>query len=298
MGTIKFGSLEIASGSLKVGSSDVQKIYKGTNQIYPFIDIVRSGLLYAFDWTSFNGDGTLTDRSSNGFNATYSGSLTVSASSLQFDGVTSYIQMADSAKSGAYHSWEWTVDTFGSLYTQPFTTSSYNGNIIVGNLSPKAGTPSGRWIYPSPAPQPYWQFGLYQSGSNSPQLTMWNDLTNQRNNVTASLNSSQFTYSGVSSSAGSTISTYYNTQQLPTTKLNVSIARAFDIAYTNEYNITSSIQTFGGPGTIYNSPFGRIDFLPLSGSIKYIAYYNRPLTQTELNQNNQFYLTGNAIPIP
>jgi hypothetical protein len=300
MGTIKFGSLEIASGSLKVGSSNVQKVYKGTNQIYPFLDIVRSGLLYAFDWTSFNGDGTLTDRSSNAFNATYSGSLTVSASSLQFDGVTSYIQMADSAKSGAYHSWEWTVDTFGSLYTQPFTTSSYNGNIIAGNLGPKGGTPSGSWNYPFVTAQPYWQFGLYQSGSNSPQLTMYNDLTNQRNSVTASLNSSQFTYLGVSGSggSGSTISTYYNTQQLPTTKSNLLVTRVFDIGNTNEFNLTSSIQTFGGPRVNYTSPFGEIDFLPLSGSIKYIAYYNRPLTQAELNQNNQFYLTGNAIPIP
>ena len=262
---------------------------------FPPIDIVRDGLLYAFDWTSFNGDGTLTDRSSNGYNATYSGSLTVSNSNLQFDGTSSYIQMSDNAKSGAYNSWQWTIDTYGSLYPQTITTGSDYGRIIAANLGPDGGI-EANWDYPLIDDTPWWQFGLFKSGSNAPELTMWNELTNARNTVTASLNSSQFTYLGVSSSAGSTISTWYDANQLPTTKFNGTIIRTFDISLTNQYNLTSSIQTFGGPRVNETTPFGRIDWLPLSASIKYIAYYNRPLTNTELAQNNEFYLSGNPIP--
>ena len=287
--------------ALYLGNKLMSEEYLGSINVslefkFPPIDIVRDGLLYAFDWTSFNGDGTLTDRSSNGYNATYSGSLTVSGSNLQFDGVTSYIQMSDNAKSGAYNSWQWTIDTYGSLYPQTITTGSDYGRIIAGNLGPTAGTPSASWGYPTTNIQPYWQFGLYKSGSNSPELTMWNALTNARNTVTSSLNSSQFTYLGVSSSAGSTISTYYNTDNLPTTKSNNTIIRSFDAGRTNQFNLTSSIQTFGGPRIDYSSPFGRIDVLPLSASIKYITYYDRTLTDIELAQNNEFYLTGNPIP--
>jgi hypothetical protein len=76
----------------------------------PTIDIVRDGLVYAFDWTSYNADGTLTDKSGNGYNANWYGNLTTSSNALQFDGTSSYIEFDIDANS-MYQTWKWTVDT-------------------------------------------------------------------------------------------------------------------------------------------------------------------------------------------
>jgi hypothetical protein len=58
---------------------------------------------------------------------------------------------------------------------------------------------------------------------------------------------------------------------------------------------SSSLQYFGGPQITTSTPFGPIVWNALSGSIQYILYYNRDLTEAEIEQNNKFYYCNNPI---
>jgi len=252
---------------------------------FPPIDIVRDGLVFAFDWTSFNGDGTLTDRSVNNYDATYSGSLTVSNSNLQFDGTSSYISF-DINANAMYNSWKWTVDTYGVI--NDIDTVTQYGQFIAYN-----GT-SG---------VPPWSFAVQTSGSTTPDLIAYNSLVTTKDApITASLTiPHQWTSIGRQSS-----NAIYPILSEVTLSLDTNLLSGSGTGYNpfqgRSFNgngtliTTSSLQYFGGPEFTYNSPFGPITFNVLSGSIKYITYYNRDLTDTEITQNNEFYLSGNPIP--
>ena len=268
-----------------LGSTDVSLEFK-----FPPIDIVRDGLVFAFDWTSFNGDGTLTDRSVNNYDATYSGSLTVSNSNLQFDGTSSYISFNINANA-MYNSWEWTVDTYGVI--NDIDTVTQYGQFIAYNSTPLNTVPA-------------WSFGIQTSGSTTADLRFLNALVTTKDApITASLTiPHQFTSIGRQGSntlypilSEVTLSMDTNILSGSGTGYNPFIGRSFNGQNTIPgVETTGSLQYFGGPEFTYNSPFGPITFNVLSGSIKYIAYYNRDLTDTEITQNNEFYLSGNPIP--
>ena len=253
------------------------------------IDIVRSGLVYAFDWTSFRGDGTLNDKSVNGYDATYFGNLTTSSNALQFDGTSSYIAFDINANT-MYQSWKWTVDTYGTIHD--ISDSFANGQLIAYNNT-------------NPTPNfPEWAFLVQTSGSGNNDLAAWNQLVNTFDSpVTASLSvPHQWTYLGRESGSGvSAISLSVDTNPLTLatgTGFNPWPSRAFNgngVGLPGAIS-SASLQFFGGPEITYTSPFGPIQWDALSGSIKYILYYNRDLSDAELIQNNTFFTLGAPIP--
>ena len=255
----------------------------------PTGDIVRDGLVYAFDWTSYNADGTLTDKSGNGYNANWYGNFTTSSNALQFDGTSSYIEFDIDANS-MYQSWKWTIDTYGTI-NDVNNTTQYGSIIAINNTG-------GSDI-------PEWSFVLQTSGSSVPDLSTWNALVNTKDApITASLTlPHQFTYIGRQSASANlsevTLSMDTNTLSGSGQGVNIIPGRAFNGngGFPGAAS-SSSLQYFGGPQTTYVSPFGPITWNALSGSIQYILYYNRDLTQAEIEQNNNFYLCNNPISAP
>jgi hypothetical protein len=254
------------------------------------LDIVRDGLVYAFDWTSFRGDGTLNDKSANAYDANYFGNLITSSNALQFDGTSSYIEF-DTDANADYQSWKWTIDTYGTI--NDVDNISQYGQLIAFN-----GSPSNL------VNAPVWSFSMQTSGSTTPDLIAYHALVTTKDTpITASLTTPhQFTYIGRQSGSGGlsevTMSIDTNPLSGSGSGLNDRIARAFNgngITFGEGAATSSSIQLFGGPERTYISPFGPFTWNALSGSMKYILYYNRDLSDAELQQNNLFYLAGNPI---
>jgi len=250
-------------------------------------DIVRDGLIMAFDWTSYNADGTLTDKSGNGYNANWYGNLTNSSSALQFDGTSSYIAF-DIDANQMYQSWKWTVDTYGII--NDVNNISQYGSLIAMNNTDSSTTP------------PEWSFAIQTSGSTAPDLITYNALVTTKDApITASLTlPHQFTYIGRQSASANYSEV---TLSMDTNPLSGS-GQGFNVIAGRSFNgnsgfpgaaTSSSLQFFGGPQTTYVSPFGPIVWNPLSGSIQYILYYNRDLTEAEIEQNNKFYYCNNPI---
>lgn len=247
------------------------------------LDIVRNGLLFAFDWTSFNENGTLTDRSINNRNATYSGSLSVSSSALYFDGKSAVF-----FQTGSYYKpWEWTVQSYGDYY--PYTSSagvnaptgalSYGWNQIATAISTPLQTDAT------------WNFIIQVSGSSNYlwwQTARIGAVDPQKNIITGSLNNVSLAATGtqriISNNTGSEIRTYYNNSELPKSYFDSLPTRNF----SNEPN-----QYFG----VYSFNDGVIDYYwnALSGSMKYILYYDRPLSPAEITQNNNFFKLNEPI---
>jgi hypothetical protein len=241
----------------------------------------------AFDWTSYNADGTLTDKSGNGYNANWYGNLTNSSSALQFDGTSSYIAF-DIDANQMYQSWKWTVDTYG-IINDVDNVSPYGQAIAYNNTD--GGTSSPEWL-----------FNTQTSGSTTPNLSTWNALVNTKNTpITASLTlPHQFTYIGRQSGSANYSEV---TLSMDTNPLSGS-GQGFNVVPGRGFNgnggfpgaaSSSSLQYFGGPQITTSTPFGPIIWNPLSGSIQYILYYNRDLTQAEIQQNNTFYLCNKTI---
>ena len=252
-------------------------------------DIVRDGLVFAFDYTSYRVGGTLEDKSGNGYSASYYGNLITSSNALQFDGTSSYIEFNTNANS-MYQSWKYTIDTYGKI--NDVNNISEYGQLIAFNGS------SG-----SAVNNPVWSFSMQTSGSTTPDLRAVNALVFTKDcPITASLTlPHQFTYIGRQSASANysevTLSMDTNPLSGSGQGFNVVPGRAFNGNGQFPGAITSSsVQLFGGPERTYSSPFGPITWNPLSGSIEYILYYNRDLTQAEIEQNNTFYLIG--LPIP
>lgn len=249
------------------------------------LDIVRDGLLFAFDWTSFNGNGTLTDRSINNRNATYSGSLSVSSSALYFDGKSAIF-----FQSGSYYKpWQWTVQSYGDYY--PYTSSA--------GVNAPTGAVSYAWNQIATAitsplqTDATWNFIIQVSGSSNYlwwQAAKIGAVDPQKNIITGSLTNVSLTATGTQkisgSNTGSEIRTYYNDSELP--------KWYFDALPTRNFNNEPS-QSFG----VYSYNDGTIvDYYwnALSGSVKYILYYDRPLTPSEITQNNTFFKSNGPIP--
>ena len=185
-----------------------------------------------------------------------------------------------------YHSLKWTVDTYGVI--NDIDERTQYGSLISYNFT------SGV--------TPAWSFVIQTSGSTTPDLSTWNALVNTKDApITASLTlPHQFTYVGRQSASANysevTLSMDANplsgsgagTQTVPGRSFNGN--SAFPGAASS-----SSLQYFGGPEVNYSSPFGLITWNPLSGSIQYILYYNRDLTDAEIRQNNRFYLLNRPI---
>jgi hypothetical protein len=295
MSSINFGNLTLASGSLKLGTDVVQRVYQGGKIVYPSasanLDIVRSGLIFAYDWTSFNSGGTLTDKSGNNYSGSWYGNLITSSKALQFDGTSSYIEFDTNANT-MYQSWKWTIDTYGTIYD--IDNSSPQGRLIAFN-----GT-SGSLVN-----APVWSFSIQTSGSGTPDLIAYHALiTTKDTPITASLASPhQFSYIGRQSGSANYSEVTMSIDSSPLSGsgggTNTQPGRAFNgngVTSGGGAITSSSVQLFGGPERIYTSPFGPITWNALSGSIKYILYYNRDLTEAELQQNNSFYLTNQPIP--
>jgi len=275
--------------SVKTGECNLQLLGPIIpDTLYRPLDIVRDGLVFAFDWTSFNSNGTLTDKSENNFGANWYGNLTKASNALQFDGTSSYIEFNIDANE-MYQSWKWTVDTYGVINDIDNTTEY--GRLIAYNNTNGATT------------FPEWQFSIQTSGSTTPDLISWNALiTTKDAPITASLTlPHQFTYIGRQSGSGGlsevTLSMDTNPLSGSGTGTNIVPGRTFNGngSFPGAAS-SSSLQYFGGPEITYTPPFGA-PFVsnPLSGSIQYILYYNRDLTQAELEQNNKFYLVNNPI---
>lgn len=249
-------------------------------------DIVRDGLIMAFDWTSFNQNGTLTDKSGNGYNANWSGSLTTSSNALEFDGTSSYIAFDINANS-MYNSWKWTIDTYGII--NDVDNASTFGSLIAYNFT-DGSTPA-------------WSFAIQTSGSTTPDLITYNNLvvTKDAPIITSLTLPHQFTYIGreknLFGSPESEISLSMDTNHLSGSGSgrNIVLTRSFNGTQESPGTSSFSLQKFGGPGLTYESPFGPITWNALSGSIQYILYYNRDLTQAEVEQNNKFYYCNNPI---
>jgi hypothetical protein len=277
-------------------------------------DIVRDGLIMAYDWTSFNSNGTLTDRSSNGITANWYGNLTTSSNALQFDGTSSFITFPIASVNPLVNQWNWTIDTYADLvYVDNQNTEPTGGwvmNVIAGNYGNNLTIGATSSVEP-----PVWSWGIYsssvsQSSDNNFMLRVNGQLiTDNAYNVTASLSTfNQYSYLGkeintasIFGGTGSFTTQSFNSDYVLNQQgdgLQNLFYRSFTgNGQTTTYNTNGQL-TFGGP-------FARRDYRPavnaffkwnhISGSVQYILYYNRPLSEAELEQNNKFYLCNNPI---
>jgi hypothetical protein len=281
-------------------------------------DIVRDGLIMAYDWTSFNSNGTLTDRSSNGITANWYGNLTTSSNALQFDGTSSFITFPTASVNPLAQTWEWTVDTYADLVyvdnniTEP--TGGWVSNIIAANYGNNLTIGST-----SSLDLPVWSWGIYSasvgiSSDTNFMLRSWNQLvrTTEYNYTASAATYNQYSYLGqYQSQSANPNNTSFVTQSVNAnyllnqsgSGLNTVIWRGFN---ANGNIISPPFDTNGQ--LVFGGPLAFKDYRPsvpayfkfnhISGSVQYILYYDRPLSEAELEQNNKFYLCNNPISTP
>jgi hypothetical protein len=266
----------------------------------------------AYDWTSFNSNGTLTDRSSNGITANWYGNLITSSNALQFDGTSSFITFPTASVNSLANQWNWTIDTYADLvYVDNQNTEPTGGwvmNVIAGNYG------DGFTIGSTHLDTPVWSWGMYsssvsQSSDNNFRLRVNGQLiVDNAYNITASLATyNQYSYLGkeintasIFGGTGSFTTQSFNSEYVVNQQgdgLQNLFYRSFTAnGQTTTYNTNGQL-VFGGPlaTRTYSSIPAFFKWNPISGSVQYILYYNRPLSEAELEQNNKFYLCNNPI---
>jgi hypothetical protein len=279
-------------------------------------DIVRDGLIVAYDWTSYNTNGTLSDRSSNGIPATYYGNLVTSSNALQFDGTSSFFILPTASFNPLANSWSWTIDTYGDLVYVANTETASSGpavgwvsNIIAANY----GNDLQNISLSGSTDTPVWSWGIVSAttGSSSDtnfRLRGWNQLTTtvEYDYTASGAGFNQYSYLGqYRSQSVNPTDTSFVTQSVNSDYLINQNGSGTNTTVWRTYKASGEIfgpydngqLVFGGPWAdrTYGS-VARFRWNPISGSFKYIAYYNRPLSEAELATNNCFYQTG--LPIP
>ena len=281
-------------------------------------DIVRDGLIMAYDWTSFNQDGTLTDRSSNGITANWYGNLITSSNALQFDGTSSFITFPTASVNPLTNQWNWTIDTYSDLVYVDNQATIPSGTLGPGWLMNVIAANYGNDLpigATSSTDVPVWSWGIYsssvsQSSDNNFMLRVNGQLvTDNAYNVTASLATfNQYSYLGkeintasIFGGTGSFTTQSFNSDYVVNQQgdgLQNIFYRSFTSnGETTTYNTNGQL-VFGGPfasRTYGGSIQATFRWNPISGSVQYILYYNRPLSEAELEQNNKFYLCNNPI---
>jgi hypothetical protein len=265
--SVYLGNIEIQNetylGNINIPENNIN--------VVPPADIVRGGLLYAYDWTSFQSgsiSGSMIDRSSNARIGTWY-NVETSSNHLQLNGSSSYIDL--NPNSSSLLPWDFTAQWWGSI----LPSGSYNGTTYPLTTMFLGGS-SWSWVQDI-------------SGSITSikflRATFVNVATNP---ITGSFISQSFAFTGTTANppvgpfTGSIIREWYNNQLLPVSGSHNNPTQTFNNApYAQQF----------GKGY---SGFSVSNFL--SGSAKYIVAYNRPLTQTEIQQNNTFFTLGEPIP--
>ena len=278
-------------------------------------DIVRDGLIMAYDWTSFNSDGTLTDKSGNNITANWYGNLTTSSNALQFDGTSSFITFPTASANPLTNQCNWTIDTYADLVyvdnqnTEP-TGATWVMNVIAANYGNDLTIGST-----SSLDVPVWSWGMYsssvsQSSDNNFRLRVNGQLiVDNAYNITASLATyNQYSYLGTEAN---TASIFGGTGSFTTQSFNSDyvvnqqgdgIQNIFYRSFTANgeavtYNTNGQL-VFGGPKAFRDyrpSVPAYFKWNHISGGVQYILYYDRPLSEAELEQNYKFYGCNNPI---
>lgn len=264
---LHLGNIQIQNGTY-LGNTNIPE-----NNIFlvPPPDIVRNGLLYAYDWTSFQSgsiSGSMIDRSSNTRIGTWY-NVETSSNHLQFNGSSSYIDLNPNTSS--LLPWDFSAQWWGSV----LPSGSYNGTTYPRTT-----------MFVAPA---IWSWVQGTSGS-IPNIEFLRGAFVEvaTNPITGSFISQSFAFTGTSTGTATTIREWYNNELLPISGTHGNAFQAFDRP--------PGIQNFGSG---YLRSFGpTLNFFSnfLSGSAKYILAYNRPLTQPEIEQNNTFFTLGKPIP--
>jgi len=247
---------------------------------YDTLDIVRNGLIFAYDTYGYtNGSNVLVDKSGYGRNASITGSLNiVSGVAMQFTGDRStWLQLPSQTSPEIYPAWQWTTQTNLSI-PDTLPSSSF--------MSMARGGGSWRWC-------------IDPSGSTTlPNTLRWlsNLADTSTNVITSSITNTTLTATGteiyppiIFNATGSLVKEYFNNDLLPISGTN-------DIFLRN-FNYGASDMTFGKYENVSIGPVS-IDFEALTANVRYILYYNRPLTSAEIEQNVEFFQCGKAIKTP
>ena len=142
-----------------------------------------------------------------------------------------------------------------------------------------------------------WRWIIDPSGSTTlPNNLVWqsNLVTTTNNVITSSITNTTLTATGTEiynpayfTGTGSLINEYFNNDLLPNAGINSIPFR--------DFNWAANDMTFGkydiyiGPSPIV------IEWEALTADVKYILYYNRPLTAAEIKQNIEFFECNNPI---
>ena len=270
---MKFGSSNITS--VKLGSASVDKIYVGTNQIYPVSspapgpytppDYATSGIQMYYnpeDPTSYAGSGTtLTDLSGNGYDATLVNGPSFASSYFTLDGVDDYIASPNMVSS-FNSTTSFTVEVW---YSPNYTVQGDGGTVLQES---GADTPSTSWYYALMEHRKaqfgslsYDYAGIWKGSYTAinPLITIGNDVWRQQ----------VLTYNGINGII------YTNGTNAK------SVATSRSTPWNDPSNYGYYLMIGAGSAT-QQSGAGANNF---TGKIGIVRAYNRALSSTEVLQN-------------